>query len=112
NNPMHLKYEKDEIELLNSTGSVLGPSPNQEYYIDSFYFNTYVTLLLYTDGMTEAANSKFEFFGEDRLKQELLNNKHFPAREIAKNIMESVQKHSARGKYSDDKTVVVIKRIK
>ena len=112
NTPFHLIYATDEIEALGSTGSVLGPSPNQEYKIDSFYFNKYDTLILYTDGIVEAVNSKFEFFGEDRLKQELLNNKHFPAREIAGNILSTVQKYSARGKYSDDKTIVVIKRIK
>lgn len=112
NAPYHLKYASDEIELLNSTGAVLGPSPDQEYKIDSFYFNKYDTLVLYTDGIVEATNGKFEFFGEERLKQELLNNKHFPARTIAANIMETVQKYSAKGKYSDDKTLVVIKRIK
>jgi sigma-B regulation protein RsbU (phosphoserine phosphatase) len=112
NAPFHLIYETDEFESLNSTGSVLGPSPEQEYNVDSFYFNQYDILLLYTDGIVEAANEKFEFFGEERLKQEMLNNKHFPAKIIAENIMESVQKFSARGKYSDDKTLVVIKRIK
>jgi phosphoserine phosphatase RsbU/P len=111
NSPYHLIYDTDQIEALESTGSVLGPSPNQEYSSDSFYFNKYDVLVLYTDGITEAVNSKFEFFGEDRLKQELLNNKHFPAKVIAENIMEAVQKHSARGKYSDDRTIVVIKRI-
>jgi len=112
NAPYHLVYETDEFESLNSTGSVLGPSPEQDYNVDSFYFNKYDILVLYTDGIVEAANDKFEFFGEERLKQEMLNNKHFPAKVIAQNIMESVQKYSARGKYSDDKTLVVIKRIK
>jgi phosphoserine phosphatase RsbU/P len=112
NAPMHLKYDTDEIDLLDSTGAVLGPSPDQEYKIDSFYFNKYDMLVLYTDGIVEAVNSKFEFYGEEKLKQEILNNKHFPAREIAANIIESVQKYSYKGKYSDDKTLVVIKRIK
>jgi len=111
NSPLYLNYTTDKIEALTSTGPVLGPSPNQEYKSDSFYFNQYDILLLYTDGITEAVNSKFEFFGEDRLRQELLNNKHFPAKVVAENIMEAVQKHSARGKYSDDKTLVVVKRI-
>ena len=39
NSPFHLIYETDEFESLNSTGSVLGPSPEQEYNVDSFYFN-------------------------------------------------------------------------
>lgn len=112
NTPFHLRYESDFIESLDSTGGVFGVMPEQEYKIDSFYFHKYDILLLYTDGIVEATNNKFEFFGEERLKQELLNNKHFPAREIAANIMEKVEQYSAKGKYSDDKTIVVIKRIK
>lgn len=111
NSPFHLIYESDGIEALNSTGGVLGVSPDQEYKIDSFYFKKYDTLVLYTDGLVEATNNKFEFFGEERLKQEILNNKHFPAREIAANIIQSVQLFSSKAKYSDDKTIVVIKRI-
>ena len=112
NSPFHLIYETDEFESLNSTGSVLGPSPEQDYNVDSFYFNKYDILVLYTDGIVEATNEKIEFYGEELLRQEILNNKHFPAKIIAENIMESVQKFSAKGKYSDDKTLVVIKRIK
>ncbi len=112
NSPLHLKYDSDQIELLDSTGGVLGVSADQEYKIDSFYFKKYDTLLLYTDGIVEATNNKFEFYGEEKLKQELLNNKHFPARDIAANILQSVQQFSAKAKYSDDKTIVVIKRIK
>jgi sigma-B regulation protein RsbU (phosphoserine phosphatase) len=67
---------------------------------------------MYTDGIVEATNNKFEFYGEDKLKEVLKINKDLPARDIAKNIIEDVQKYSARGKYSDDRTVVVIKRIK
>lgn len=112
NSPMLLNYQTDEISLLPSTGPVIGPSPDQDYDIDSFYFGSYDTLVLYTDGIVEATNNKFEFYGEDRLKQEILNNKHYPAKVIAENIIESVQKFSVRSKYSDDKTIVVIKRIK
>ncbi len=112
NPPLHLIYESDVIEELQATGPVLGPAPDQQYYTDSFYFNIYDTLVLYTDGIVEATNNKFEFYGEEKLKQELLNNKHFPAKVIAENILESVQKFSSKAKYSDDRTIVVIKRIK
>jgi len=112
NSPFHLIYDSDTIEALGSTGGVLGVSPDQEYKIDSFYFKKYDTLVLYTDGLVEATNNKFEFYGEERLRQEILNNKHFPARDIAANILQSVQTFSSRAKYSDDKTIVVVKRIK
>ena len=98
--------------MLGSTGPVLGPAPEQEYIVDSLAINKNDILLLYTDGIVEATNNKFEFFGEERLKEILITNKELPAKELAEKIIESVQKYSVRGKYSDDRTVVVIKRIK
>lgn len=112
NPPIHLSYASNNIALLEATGPVLGPAPEQDYGTDSFYFDKNDVLVLYTDGIVEATNSKFEFFGEDKLKEVILNNKNFSAKEIAENILEAVQKYSARAKYSDDKTIVVIKRVK
>ena len=112
NPPFHLSYETNNIETLEATGPVLGPAPDQDYNTDSFYFDKNDILVLYTDGIVEATNSKFEFFGDDKMKEVILNNKNFSSKEIAENIIETVQKFSARAKYSDDKTVVVIKRIK
>jgi sigma-B regulation protein RsbU (phosphoserine phosphatase) len=111
NPPIHLSYATNNMQTLEATGPVVGPAPDQDYYTDSFYFDKNDVLVLYTDGIVEATNSKFEFYGEDKLKEVILNNKNFSSKEIAENIIESVQKFSARAKYSDDKTIVVIKRV-
>lgn len=111
NPPIHLDYKTGNIETLDATGPVIGPAPEQEYSIESIYIKKNDIVVLYTDGIVEAANSKFEMFGEDRLKNVVQSNKNYSAKEIAGNIIEQVQSFSARGKYSDDKTVVVVKRI-
>lgn len=111
NPPVHLSFATGNMETLDATGPVVGPAPDQDYNTDSFYMDRGDVLVLYTDGIVEATNSKFEFYGEDKLKEVILNNKNFSSREIAASIIESVQKFSTRAKYSDDKTVVVIKRI-
>lgn len=112
NPPIHLSYETNNMETLDSTGPVLGPAPEQDYSTDSLYLCKNDVVVLYTDGIVEAANNKFEFYGEDRLKEIILNSKNFSAKEICANIIGDVQKFAIRGKYSDDKTIVVIKRIK
>jgi len=112
NPPMHLSYNNSDIEMLDSTGPVLGPAPEQEYITESFNFNKNDILVLYTDGIVEATNNKFEFYGEDLLKEAIIKNKELTSKEIAENIIETVQKFSAKAKYSDDKTIVVIKKIK
>ncbi|MCC6866255.1 MAG: serine/threonine-protein phosphatase [Ignavibacteria bacterium] len=112
NAPIHYIDKTKKMEIYEATGPVLGPAPEQEYNTDSFYLNKNDILVLYTDGIVEAANNKFEFYGEDRLKNIILKSKGFSAKEISANIIEDVQKFANRGKYSDDKTVVVVKRIK
>jgi sigma-B regulation protein RsbU (phosphoserine phosphatase) len=112
NSPFLIKSASGQIFPIESTGPVLGPAPDQEYLMDSFNFDVNDALLMYTDGIVEATNNKFEFYGEDRLREVLRANKGLSAREIAENVIQDVQKYSAKGKYSDDRTVVVIKRIK
>jgi len=112
NPPMHLSSENNNVEMLDSTGPVLGPAPEQEYLTESFNFKINDLLVLYTDGIVEATNNKFEFFGEDLLRETIIKNKELSAKEIAENIIETVQKYSSKAKYSDDKTIVVIKKMK
>lgn len=112
NSPFFYISKKDSIEDLPATGPVLGPAPNQRYNTDSIYINKGDILVLYTDGIIEAANRKFEFFGESRLKECILKYKDRKPKEICELTIQDVQRFSAKGKYSDDKTIVVIKRVK
>ncbi len=111
NSPLVLEPGKPAITGLLSTGAVLGPSPNQEYFLDSLYLRKNDSLILYTDGIVEATNDKFEFYGEERLKQVILQYRNANPEIMCKKIIESVQVFSAHGKYSDDRTLVVIKRV-
>jgi phosphoserine phosphatase RsbU/P len=112
NTPYLYNSKKDAVEDLSTTGPVLGPTPNQKFNSDSVYINTGDILVLYTDGIVEAANRKFEFYGDNRLKECIMKHKTKNAKEICELIIQDVQRFSARGKYSDDKTMVVIKRVK
>ncbi|MBI5402675.1 MAG: serine/threonine-protein phosphatase [Ignavibacteriae bacterium] len=112
NSPYYYNSNTGAVEELPATGPVLGPAPNQKYNTDSIYINKGDFLVLYTDGIVEAANRKFEFFGDKRLKECVLKYKERSAKEMCEKIIQEVQQFSARGKYSDDKTMVVIKRIK
>jgi sigma-B regulation protein RsbU (phosphoserine phosphatase) len=69
-------------------------------------------LLLYTDGITEAANENAEMYGEQRLIRVLKEQKFRSPKEICQMILEDVQLHNRLVERSDDKTVLVIKRMK
>ncbi len=112
NPPMFVKADSDKITTLPSTGPVLGPSPTAKYIIDSINFSVNDVLLIYSDGVTDSANDKFEGYGEARLSKVLLENKYLSPKEITYTIFEDVIKFSRNGEYTDDKTIVVAKRIK
>jgi serine phosphatase RsbU (regulator of sigma subunit) len=66
--------------------------------------------LLYTDGMVEASNERGEMYGEGRLMHALRQHRKRTAKEICALLLEEVQVFSRMTDYSDDKTIVVIKR--
>ena len=112
NSPLFLRSADLKFESLASTGPVLGLAPYQRYYSDSINFNINDLLVLYTDGIVEATNEKFEFFGEERIKESLLKNRNLSVKEISQKLLQDVTYFSSNGIYSDDRTIVVIRRVK
>jgi len=111
NPPFFLDAKTDEIKLLDPTGPVLGPAPNATYYVQSVNFKKGDLLLLYSDGITESADAAFKQYGDDKLVANFKKLKDLSPKEIAIRILEDVISFSKNGKYSDDKTLVVIKKI-
>jgi phosphoserine phosphatase RsbU/P len=110
NSPLFLKAESDEMIFLPATGPVLGPAPNASYTVENINFSAGDVLLIYSDGITESADAQFEAYGEDRLYSVFRSLKKKSAKEIVSGILEDVIKYTKSGIYSDDKTLVVIKR--
>ena len=111
NPPILFSKNSDNLIYLEPTGPLLGPSPSSKYETDSVNIEPGDVLLIYSDGVTEAANDKFQFYEEKRLEKLVLGKMNNTAKEIAISIIEDVEKFStSNSKYQDDKTVVVIKR--
>ena len=111
NPPIFYKAETGETELLDTTGPLLGPAPNAPYYIESINFQKSDILLLFSDGITETADTKFNQYGDERLINKLKEVSSLSPKEIVITILEDVVKYSKNGSYTDDKTLVVIKKI-
>jgi len=111
NPPIFIRSKSDEIIYLNPTGPVFGPSPNAKYTVENINFFKDDVLLIYSDGIIDSANINFEGYGEEKLLDCFRKNKHLSSKEICYAILEEVIKFSKNGKYSDDKTLVVIKRV-
>jgi len=111
NPPIFYSKKTNKLTYLLPTGPLLGPAPNSRYETDSINFEKGDLLVIYSDGITEAANNKYQFYEEKRLEKLILKLNDKTSKVIAAEIIEDVQKFSTSdSKYQDDKTVVVIKR--
>ena len=111
NPPMFIKSKNKEIIYLEATGPLLGPAPHSKYDTDSINFSKGDVLVIYSDGIVESANEKFELYEEKRLENIIRKSINLSPREICYAILDDVQKFStSESKYQDDKTLVVIRR--
>jgi sigma-B regulation protein RsbU (phosphoserine phosphatase) len=65
--------------------------------------------VLYTDGITEAADASDEVFGINRLKQVVAVHGKEPSETLTKNILTAASRFAHHG-WEDDVTLVVVKR--
>lgn len=70
------------------------------------------TLVLYTDGITDATNTEGQFFGKERLLDALRKHAGKPAREILDRVLSDVHTWMGDAQQFDDITLMVITREK
>ncbi len=108
---IYVSKAKNTITLLEPTGPLLGVTPNSKYETDSLNFEPGDMLIIYSDGITEAANGEYDFYEEERLQSLILENLHVTPKELVYTILDDVNTFSTtNSKYQDDKTLVVIKK--
>jgi sigma-B regulation protein RsbU (phosphoserine phosphatase) len=111
NPPMFYDNKNNKITYLQPTGPLLGPAPNSRYETDSINFHKGDILVIYSDGIVESANEKYDFYGEERLQKIILENVNKTPKEITAVILNDVFKFSTNeSQYQDDKTLVVIRQ--
>ncbi len=66
-------------------------------------------LLLYTDGMNEAENTKHEQFGNERLIQHVKQSCHYTSQETVKHLQQQVTLFAGDAEQSDDLTLLCIR---
>ncbi len=68
------------------------------------------TVVLYTDGVTEAANTAHELYGESRLVQVIQHHHQAPAAVIRDHIVNDIKQYIGTQKVYDDITLLVFKQ--
>ena len=96
--------------MIGTGGPALGVFKNAEYEEAIVNFQQGDALVLYTDGVIEAANSDGKEFGTRRLEQTLRGATDLATRKMIRAIMDATRTFSGTDTYSDDFTLVVVKR--
>jgi serine phosphatase RsbU (regulator of sigma subunit)/biotin operon repressor len=95
-----------EIDRLHSTCTVLGLFKDWECEASEVCLLPGDTLVLYTDGVTEACNDQGEEFGEERLADALRRHRKLCAKELLATAVGEVQRFSPQ-EQQDDITMIV-----
>jgi hypothetical protein len=106
--PMLVRGDQDLIERLDEGGPVLGLLPNARYSAGTVQVGQSDMLILYSDGVSEAANQTNEEFGEDRMLTALQGTYSAPV-ELCDSIMNQVAEFAKSGTAPDDRTLMVVR---
>lgn len=107
---LHYSAHQEKITALEPTGPILGIAPHQRFSVENINIQAGDVLLIITDGILEAQSPQGEIYGQERLENHLRTLYQESPHTIATTILEDVQHFSAGAHYSDDRTIVVLKR--
>ncbi len=109
NRPYIIGQDGKPRPLSNESGAIVG-------IMDGFSYDTYTgkmapgeSLVLYTDGVTEARDKNEAFFGDKRLEQLLSVHSAKPAEQLVASLHAAVQEFSLGHPQSDDITVLALR---
>lgn len=99
------------FETLSEGGTILGILPVASYRESRTSLGSGDVLVLFSDGVTEAANPSGEEFGEDRLATLIASLRDRKAAEIVEEIHSTVLAFTEGTPPADDITLVVVRRV-
>lgn len=97
------------VERIDSHGPPFGFIEGAEYEHYETAVGVGDVLLLYTDGITEAADAELDMFGEDRLADLLAQHAGDAATSIVDTIKAELARFTGRTTYDDDVSVMVVR---
>lgn len=101
---------KAQTQALRRTGIPLGMMENATWRSVSVELEPGSTLVLYTDGVTEAQNCDAALFGEDRLLRVVEAGVNHSAGEVEQAVIKAVHEFAGDAPQADDITVLVLVR--
>lgn len=110
-NPPLLIKPNGEFRFVEYGDLPLGMFRNMHYHQHFIRFETGQTLVLYTDGITEATNEKDEEYGRERFAELVLKGIHLSAKDLIEFIREDLIKFTGQQFLNDDGTLFIVKAV-
>ncbi len=107
-----IRHEDGRMDWVSSQNClVAGVMPSESYPVQSVLLPLGASLLLYTDGVTEAMNEKGELFADNRLVNSLEGLKGtVSSKSVTDQLLAAVQGFADGAEQSDDITLLVLRR--
>lgn len=97
-------------ECLEPTGAVIGVHEAFEYEEGERDMYPGDILVLFTDGLTEAANASEVQFEQDRVVKSLQRHRYASAEDIITGLIDDVTRFTGSSTFEDDLTIIVLKK--
>jgi len=110
-NPPLIGRIDGSIEQLSSGGFPLGIIPTAEFELGEMALDPGETLLIYSDGVSEANNIAGDEYGLDRLADVLKKNLNSSASGLRDKVESSLSSFTQTAPANDDITLVIVKRV-
>jgi sigma-B regulation protein RsbU (phosphoserine phosphatase) len=108
--PIYLMKSKDETSTLGLTGPPLGVLDNAQWGIVELSLQPDETLILYTDGVTDACNASGDFFGSKRFLALTTKQRGKSAQAIHDNLLADIDHFVSDEVQFDDTALLVVQR--
>jgi serine phosphatase RsbU (regulator of sigma subunit) len=109
-NPPLIAHADGRVEQLASGGFPLGIMPMAQYDVGRTHLEKGEALVIYSDGVSEANNTKGEEFGVDRLEEVVRKNLSASAAGLRDKVESSLSAFTQTAPAGDDITLVIVKR--
>ena len=110
-NPPLLIKPNGEYKFVEYGDTPLGMFHDARYHQHFIRFEEGQVMVLYTDGITEAANSSDEEFGQERFAKSVLAGIELPAKKLIDHIRKDVADFTERKFLDDDGTLFIVKAL-
>ncbi|WP_052700553.1 PP2C family protein-serine/threonine phosphatase [Methylocucumis oryzae] len=109
NPPMHILANSDVVMLTGDSGMALGIFDFAQFKQQSLVLKPGDSVLLYTDGISEAMNTEQQAYGEHRLQALLTRLNQGNAEQMVRGVLDDVSAFTLGAEQSDDITLLALK---